>query len=74
MATILKKKYNKRDSTEDILKAIITLATDKNERLLLDDCIEWLEVKLKEVARLVRILKRRHSVDVSRFEEISKKL
>ena len=59
MAAILKKKVTKRDSTETILNTIIKVATDKHQRLLLTDENEWLETKLKEIARLGRILKKR---------------
>ena len=59
MATILKKRYTSKDSTKDIVKAIQTVAEDKNGRLLLTDHCDWLEVKMKEIARLARILKRR---------------
>ena len=60
MGTIFNKKPTKRDSTETLLGAIIKVATDKHERVLLTDECEWLETKLKEIARLGRILKKRH--------------
>jgi hypothetical protein len=37
MATILDRKYTAADSPQDLIQAIIVLATDKNERLLISD-------------------------------------
>lgn len=55
MATILDKKPKTK---QEIIDAIIKIGDDKNERLFKDDHIEWLEIKLKEVARLGRKLKK----------------
>ena len=63
MATILKKKITAKDSTTEIVKAILTIAEDENSRVLLTEHCDWLETKLKEVARLARILKRRKLLD-----------
>lgn len=59
MATLFKGRLTKKDSTEDIVATIVKLGADKNARVLLDEHCDWLEAKLKEVARLGRILKRR---------------
>lgn len=59
MATILDKKYTNKDTTQDILKAIEILSTDKNSRVLLFEHCDWLEDKMKEIARLTGILRRR---------------
>jgi hypothetical protein len=56
MATILKRKFTEKDSRLEILEAICTLASDKNERVLKDDHIEWLETKLQEIERLSKLL------------------
>lgn len=38
----------------DALKVILKIALDKNERVLKDDQIEWLETKLKEITKVAR--------------------
>jgi len=55
MATVLDKKYTNKDSLVDILKAIKTLASDENRRILLTEDVEWKETKLNEIARLSEI-------------------
>lgn len=57
MTVVLDKKYGKADSHEDLVAAILKLASDKNCRLMLEDEDKWKETKLKEIARLTRILK-----------------
>lgn len=59
MTTILAKKYTEDDALTDITAAILKLATDKHRRLLLDDEDEWKGTKLKEIARLTRIVRRK---------------
>lgn len=56
LATILEKKYTESDSDIELLRAIHVLASDKNERLFLSDCIEWLGIKMAEIDRLALIL------------------
>lgn len=53
---VLKKKYTKNDSEEEILDAIQALGADKSGRVLMSEHCEWLEQKLGEVKRLSRIL------------------
>lgn len=71
MATILERRLTLRDSTADILLAIEKIASDKHGRVTMDDQIEWLETKLREIARLARILQRRDAkgAAVKRKEE-----
>jgi hypothetical protein len=59
MATILAKKYTESDSLTDITAAILKLATDKHGRVLLAVEEEWKGTKLKEIARLTRIVRRK---------------
>ena len=59
MSIILDKKYTESDSLTDITAAILKLATDKHGTVLLADEDEWKGTKLKEIARLTRILKRK---------------
>ena len=59
MAAILSKKYTEEDNDLDILKAVKKLAADKKCRIMLKDDNEWKEKKLKERARLVRIVIKR---------------
>jgi len=59
MATILAKKYTESDSLTDITAAILKLATAKHGRVLLADEEEWKGTKLKEIARLTRIVRRK---------------
>jgi hypothetical protein len=55
MATVLKKKP---ETNAELLDAIIKMAADKNQRLLLADENEWLEQKLKFCGECARKLKR----------------
>ena len=57
MGTVLDKKYTKKDSVLDIVKAIEKLAKDKLRRVVMIDDIEWKQTKLNEIARLAKILK-----------------
>ena len=57
MGIVLDKKYSKKDSVLDIVKAIEKLAKDKFRRVVLVDDVEWKQTKLTEIARLARILK-----------------
>ena len=59
MATILAKKYTESDSLTDITAAILKLATDKHGRVLLADEEEWKGAKLREIARLMRVVRRK---------------
>ncbi len=60
MSTVFKKKVTKKDTTKTIIDAIVKVATDKNHRVLLEvEEVEWQETKLREAARLGRILKKR---------------
>ena len=54
MTAILKKKP---EGKTEIIDAIITIANDKNKRVCADDEIEWLETKLREVAKLAKRLR-----------------
>ena len=63
MGTILNKRLTVKDKTPEIVKAILTVAEDENSRVLLSDHCEWLETKLKEIARLAKILKKRKLPD-----------
>jgi len=56
MATVLDRRYTSKDTENDILLAIHKLASDKNTRVLLSDCLEWECTKLKEIKRLSKIL------------------
>ena len=56
---VLKKKFTSKDTTGEIVDAILTVAADENGRVLLAEHCEWLEIKLREIARLARILKKR---------------
>lgn len=59
MGTVLERKLTSKDSSEEILKAIYLLATDKLGRVMLVEDNEWKQTKLDEIARLTRILKRK---------------
>jgi hypothetical protein len=59
MGVVLDRKYTKEDSREDILGAIIKLASDKLARFMVRDDNEWKQVKLTEIARLAKILKKK---------------
>jgi hypothetical protein len=71
MAIILKKKYTKKDSIPDITSAILKLSTDKHGRVLLADEEIWKGEKLKEIARLARIV--RSKLKNVRITKITKK-
>ena len=57
--SILKRRITKADSIPTIVDAIIKVASDKNSHVLKDDCIDWLEIKMKEITRLGRLLKKK---------------
>lgn len=59
MATILPKKYTSKDSLDEIVNAILIIASDKNSRLLLVDEDEWKATKLKEIHRLIKLVKKK---------------
>jgi len=59
MATLFKEKITKAHSVEELTAAILKIAADKNTRVLLVDANDWLERKLKEIARITRILKKK---------------
>jgi hypothetical protein len=56
MATILAKKPTAKDSEMELIGAILTIARDKNSRVMLLDDNEWKETKLKEIARIASLL------------------
>lgn len=56
MATILAKKPTAKDSELELIDAILTIARDNNERVMLRDDNRWKEVKLKEIARIASLL------------------
>jgi len=43
------------NSSIDALKAIKTIASDKSERVLLKDHVEWLEAKLNEIKKIAAL-------------------
>lgn len=48
----------KPETPEEMIKAIIILASDKRGRVVMGDHIEWLEYKLKEIRRIATRLKK----------------
>ncbi len=56
MATILAKKPTAKDSELELIDAILTIARDNNERVMLREDNEWKETKLKEIARIASLL------------------
>lgn len=59
MAILMDKRLTRNSSKKELLAAIKILALDKHRRILRDEYVEWLETKLREIARLVRILERK---------------
>jgi hypothetical protein len=47
-------KIPKIASREQALKEILVIASDKREHVLKDDCISWLELKMKAIRLLVK--------------------
>ena len=59
MGSVLKRRYDKSDTDQAILGAILKLSTDRLGRVLVHDHCDWLEQKMREIARLTRILRKR---------------
>ena len=55
MGYVLERKPTKKDSLPVILEAIYKLASDKHHRALIDDEIEWLNIKLKAIKSIAKI-------------------
>lgn len=53
------KRPDRDSSMNEIVKAIHFFAADKRGRVLNDDQIEWLEIKLKEIKRLAILAKKK---------------
>lgn len=41
-------------SVDEAFREILKLATDERQHVLLEDCVEWLELKMKAIAKLAR--------------------
>lgn len=47
-----------KETNKQIVANILLLAKDKSSRVMLDDCVEWLEEKMKLIAKYARKLPR----------------
>lgn len=47
-------KLPKIESVEDALKQILFIAKDKRNHVMLDDCVSWLELKMKVIRKFAR--------------------
>ena len=59
MGPVLPRRLTTQDSTREIVSAIHFLAKRNAIHLPKDDHIEWLEMQMKEIARLAWILRKR---------------
>lgn len=71
MATVLDKKLTVSATKEELIDAIQKLAADNNHRILLDDEVEWLETKMKEIKRLALILRQKISGQTKATKKLS---
>jgi hypothetical protein len=56
-ATVLGKKPGKSASSAELILRILRIATDDSEQLNVREALGWRDMKLKEIARLARILR-----------------